>query len=52
MKVNMANDDAVMDDIAGKALIEQFGLDIFGKADNAMRANKVSRWPPPALARD
>ncbi|MCJ1374769.1 hypothetical protein MMC20_006001 [Loxospora ochrophaea] len=32
-----------MDDIAGQAYVEQFGLDTFQRADNAMRANKVSR---------
>lgn len=29
--------------MAGKAYVEQFGLEIFGKADNAVRANKASR---------
>lgn len=31
------------DDIAGKALVEQFALETFNRADNAVRANKASR---------
>lgn len=31
------------DDIAGKAYVEQFGLDTFTRADNAMRADKASK---------
>lgn len=31
------------DDVAGKALVEQFALDTFARADNAVRANKASR---------
>lgn len=31
------------DDVAGKALVEQFALETFARADNAVRANKASR---------
>ena len=31
------------DDVAGKAYVEQFGLETFSRADNAVRANKASR---------
>lgn len=31
------------DDIAGKAFVEQFGLDTFSRAENAVKANKASR---------
>lgn len=31
------------DDVAGKALVEQFALETFTRADNAVRANKASR---------
>jgi vacuolar protein sorting-associated protein VTA1 len=33
----------VIDDVAGKAYVEQFGLETFQRADNAVRANKTSR---------
>lgn len=38
-----AEEAAVTDDTVGKAYIEQFGLDTFARADNAVRANKASR---------
>lgn len=31
------------DDVAGKAYVEQFGLETFTRADNAVRANKASK---------
>lgn len=31
------------DDIAGKAFVEQFGLDTFARAENAVKADKASR---------
>ena len=43
MKSDYAEIDAISDDVAGHAYIEQFGLDTFRRADNAMRANKVTR---------
>jgi vacuolar protein sorting-associated protein VTA1 len=42
-KEQHAGEAAVMDDVAGKAYVEQFGLDTFARADNAVRANKASR---------
>jgi len=33
----------VTDDVAGKAYVEQFGLETFTRADNAVRANKASK---------
>ncbi len=33
-----------MDDIAGQAYIEQFGMETFQRADNAVRANRASRY--------
>ncbi|KKY24999.1 hypothetical protein UCRPC4_g02170 [Phaeomoniella chlamydospora] len=38
-----SDNDAVIDDLAGKAYIEQFGLETFQRADNAVRADKASR---------
>ncbi len=42
-KSERPDDDAIVDDVAGKAVVEQFGLDVFSRAENAMRANKVTR---------
>ena len=42
-KTEHPNEDAITDDIAAKAYLEQFGLEIFQRADNAIRANKASR---------
>ena len=42
-KAQHADETAVTDDIAGKAYVEQFGLETFERADNAVRANKASR---------
>lgn len=36
-------DETIIDDIAGKAFVEQFGLETFTRADNAIRANKASK---------
>ncbi|RMD39225.1 hypothetical protein DV735_g5903, partial [Chaetothyriales sp. CBS 134920] len=38
-----ADEPAVSDDVAGKAYMEQFGLETFARADNAVIANKASR---------
>jgi vacuolar protein sorting-associated protein VTA1 len=42
-KSEHAQEPAVTDDIVGKAYIEQFGLETFQRADNAVRVNKASR---------
>ena len=42
-KSDFADNDAIMDDLAGQAYIEQFGQETFQRADNAMKANKASR---------
>ncbi|OAX80559.1 hypothetical protein ACJ72_05104, partial [Emergomyces africanus] len=41
-KSEHADDDTVTDDTAGQAYVEQFGLETFQRADNAVRANKAS----------
>ncbi|MCJ1331480.1 hypothetical protein MMC10_008171 [Thelotrema lepadinum] len=41
--IKASDDDAINDELAGQALIEQFGLEVFARADNAVRANKASR---------
>ncbi|KAH0539116.1 hypothetical protein FGG08_004354 [Glutinoglossum americanum] len=43
MKSQNADNDAILDDMAGQAYVEQFGLETFQRADNAVRANKASR---------
>ncbi|KAI9811331.1 MAG: hypothetical protein M1827_005491 [Pycnora praestabilis] len=43
IKAANAGNDAITDDIAGQAYIEQFGLETFQRADNAVRATKTSR---------
>ena len=42
-KSDFSDNDAIMDDLAGQAYIEQFGLETFQRADNAMNAKKASR---------
>lgn len=42
-KSDFSHNDAIMDDLAGQAYIEQFGQETFQRADNAMNANKASR---------
>ena len=44
LKNQHASEDIVVDDFAAQAYIEQFGLETFQRADNAMRANKASRY--------
>ena len=42
-KSDFSDNDAIMDDLAGQAYIEQFGQETFQRADNAMKAKKASR---------
>ena len=42
-KSDFSDNDAIMDDMAGQAYIEQFGQETFQRADNAMKANRTSR---------
>ena len=42
-KSDFSDNDAIVDDLAGQAYIEQFGQETFQRADNAMKANKASR---------
>jgi vacuolar protein sorting-associated protein VTA1 len=37
-----ATNDAVHDDVAAQAYVEQFALETLNRADNAMKANKVT----------
>ncbi|GAM38038.1 hypothetical protein TCE0_033f08463 [Talaromyces pinophilus] len=37
------DNDAITDNVAGQAYVEQFGLEVFARADNAVRANKATK---------
>ncbi|KAF3484127.1 uncharacterized protein GIQ15_03451 [Arthroderma uncinatum] len=41
-KKEHAGDDTITDDTVGKAYVEQFALETFQRADNAVRANKAT----------
>lgn len=43
-KQDNATNDAVHDDVAAQAYVEQFALDTLSRAENAMKANKVTAW--------
>ncbi|OJJ47870.1 hypothetical protein ASPZODRAFT_131468 [Penicilliopsis zonata CBS 506.65] len=42
-KTDNPDNDAITDSVTANAYVEEFGLEVFGRADNAMRANKVTR---------
>lgn len=44
-KNEQAANDAITDDVAAKAYVEQFALETFQKADNAIHNNQASRYP-------
>ncbi|KAM3086184.1 hypothetical protein ACMFMG_000322 [Clarireedia jacksonii] len=43
VKAQNADNDAILDDTAGQAYVEQFGLETFLRADRAVQANKVTK---------
>lgn len=43
MKADNLTNDAITDDVAAKAYIENFALETFNRADDAQRANKVTK---------
>lgn len=45
-KSDFKDNDAIVDDVAGQAYMEQFALETFQRADNAMKANKATRYDP------
>jgi vacuolar protein sorting-associated protein VTA1 len=54
-KADNATNELVTDEVASQAYVEQFGLETFQRADNAVRANKASRFTsnfPCALLRN
>ncbi|OCK84713.1 DUF605-domain-containing protein [Lepidopterella palustris CBS 459.81] len=42
IKAEHSTEDAILDDVAAHAYCEQFALEVFQNADNAVRANKAS----------
>lgn len=42
MKAENADNDAITDDVAGQAYVEQFALEVFERADAVVRADKVT----------
>ena len=44
MKAEHSQDDAIVDDVAGQAYVEQFGLETFQRGQNAMSSNKVTKY--------
>lgn len=42
-KVENPGDETVTDEVAASAYVEQFGLEVFGRAEAAMNANKVTK---------
>lgn len=43
VKADNATNDAIIDDTAGQAYVEQFALETFQRADRAVQANKVTK---------
>ncbi|CAG8958407.1 hypothetical protein HYFRA_00011084 [Hymenoscyphus fraxineus] len=43
IKAENPTNDAIIDDVAGQAYVEQFGLETFQRADRAVQANKVTK---------
>lgn len=43
VKAEQSDNDAIVDDVAGKAYVEQFGLETLERAENTMKQSRVSR---------
>lgn len=43
VKAEQGENDAIIDDVAGKAYVEQFGLETLERAENTIKQNRVSR---------
>lgn len=48
MKTEHADDDAIVDDTAGQAYVEQFAQQTFDRGEKVLRADKVTRYAPPS----
>ena len=43
-RVKAEGNDAIVDDVAAKAYVEQFAIETFQRADEAIHSNKASRF--------
>lgn len=43
IKADNATNDAIVDDTAGQAYVEHFGLETFFRADRTVKANAVTK---------
>jgi vacuolar protein sorting-associated protein VTA1 len=43
IKADNASNDAIVDDAAGQAYVEQFGMETFHRADRAVQADRVTK---------
>ncbi|KAJ5121809.1 Vacuolar protein sorting-associate Vta1 N-terminal [Penicillium atrosanguineum] len=43
VKIENPDNETIMDNVAASAYVEQFGLEVFGRAEAAMTANKVTK---------
>lgn len=50
VKTDYANDDAVTDDTAAQAYVEQFAQETLDRAQRVVKANKVTGYAPPACS--
>jgi hypothetical protein len=50
-KVENPDNDAILDSMAANAYVEQFALEVFGRAEAAMRADKVTKYVRSSLTR-
>ena len=44
MKTEHADDDAIVDDTAGQAYVEQFAQQTLDRGEKVLRANKVTKY--------
>ena len=44
IKSDNATNDAIVDDTAGQAYVEEFGLETFQRAERAVQADKVTKY--------
>lgn len=43
-KTENVGNDAITDNVAGQAYVEQFAMEVFNRAEAAMRADKVTKY--------
>jgi vacuolar protein sorting-associated protein VTA1 len=50
-KNELASEDAITDEITAQAYCEQFAMETFRRADNAVRANKATMYAGDGISR-